>query len=86
MDEAVAEIAKTLKGNLENLSVSVQQLCDIFWQHEKRLQKLEEPEDIGAELGHVKAWIRDVKDPKKRNATLAEFATLCEVLGITAEV
>ena len=81
MDKAVAEIAKTLKGNLENLSVSVQQLCSVVLNQEKRLQLLEGL-DVRIELKKITRKIVDIQDPEKKEGAMAEFAALCHALGI----
>ena len=82
MDKAIAELGKALKENLEGLGISVQQLCDVIWQHEKRLQELEKPLDLAKELGYVKTYVNGIEDSEKRNAALAELTALCNVLGI----
>lgn len=82
MDRTIEKLAKVLKENLEKLGVCVDQLCDVVLQHEKRLQELEKPLDIKTELACVKAYVLGIQDPAKRNATLAELVTLCNVLGI----
>ena len=82
MDKAIAELAKALKESIEALGISVQQLCDVIWQHEKRLQELEKPLDIAKELSYLKTYVEGIGDSEKRNAALAELAALCNVLGI----
>ncbi|MEM3666899.1 MAG: hypothetical protein QW222_07455 [Candidatus Bathyarchaeia archaeon] len=46
MDRAVVELAKTLKQSVRDLGVSLEQLCDIVLQMEKRLQVLENIGDL----------------------------------------
>ena len=82
MDKTIVELAKGLKEGLQKLGVCTDQLCDVVLQHEKRLQELEKPLDIKTELACVKAYLLGIQDPTKRNAALAELATLCNVLGI----
>lgn len=46
MDKAVVELAKALKQSVRDLGVSLEQLCDIVLQMEKRLQVLEKIGDF----------------------------------------
>jgi len=81
LDKAIVDIAKEFKEAFLKIGVCTQQLSEVTLQHEQRLQKLEEP-DIKCELKDVQRYIVDLQDPQKKEAALAEFAALCNALGI----
>lgn len=81
MDKAIVDIAKTLQESEQTVGVCLQQSLDVLLNHEERLQKLERP-DIRCEFEDIKRFIEDIRDPVKKDAAKAEFATLCRILGV----
>lgn|GEM_PF-3523981 len=82
MDKAIAEIAKVLKESEQSLGVCLQQILDVLQNHEERLQKLERSMNPKGHLRQIERFIEDIQDPEKREAAMAEFAALCNALGI----
>ncbi|MBS7633870.1 hypothetical protein KEJ15_09730 [Candidatus Bathyarchaeota archaeon] len=82
MDKAIAGIAKALKDSLDTVAICVQQTLDVLSNHEQRLQKLERAMSPKGHLRQIERFIEDIQDPVKREAAMAEFASLCHALGI----
>ena len=82
MDKALAELAGAFKEILQKLGVSVDQLCDIVLQQERRLQRLEGPGDLRCELNVLKCRVEDLSDKGKREEGFEYLAQLCHVLGV----
>ena len=82
MDKALAELAGAFKEILQKFGVSVDQLCDIVLQQERRLQRLEGPGDLRAELNVLKRRVEALTDKSKREEGFEYLAQLCHVLGV----
>ena len=82
MDKALAELAGAFKEILQKFGVSVDQLCDIVLQQERRLSRLEGPGDLRAELRALKCRVEALSDKGKREEGFEYLAQLCHVLGV----
>ena len=82
MDKALSELAGAFKEILQKFGVSVDQLCDIVLQQERRLQRLEGPGDLRAELRALKRRVEALSDKGKREEGFEYLAQLCHVLGV----
>lgn len=81
MEKTIAEVANALKEvNVQEASC-LQRICDVLQNHEERLRYLEKP-DITCELTDIRRFIENIEGPEKRKKAMAEFVTLCHVLGI----
>jgi hypothetical protein len=82
LETAIVELAKAFKEILQKLGVSVDQLCDIVMQHERRLSRLEGPGDLRCELNVLKRRVEALTDKSKREEGFEYLAQLCHVLGV----
>ena len=82
MDKALAELAGAFKEILQKFGVSVDQLCDIVLQQERRLSRLEGPGDLHCELNVLKRRVEALTDKSKREEGFEYLAQLCHVLGV----
>lgn len=82
MDKALAELAGAFKEILQKLGVSVDQLCDIVLQQERRLSRLEGPGYLRCELIDLMGRVDALTDKDKRKQGLRSLYDLAHVLGV----
>jgi len=78
----VAEAVMALKDGVIKIGAGVGELCEIVQMQEQRLRQLEEPGNLRVQLRNLERSIDDLPDQTKKEAAMAEFASLCHALGI----